>query len=109
MKKQNKPSIITIDSGTEEQDEQMLNQQIEKIAIKEVLEPDETIEKTTSEPASTIMIETTDQSQYEAIEQPEPPRRGNRIRPKTAFYGNNMMFTQLTNSPRSEGENPEAN
>ena len=66
--------------------------------IKEEITGDE--EHTSAQQESTIVIESTGQS--EVPEPAEPPRRGSRNRRKTDFFGHNIKVTQVAQSPNAE-------
>ena len=85
-------------------EEEMWPQQEAEPKIKEKKQDNEE-EVNRSEQNPTTMIDTTNQNE---VQQPlNPPRRGNRNRLKTDFFGNNIMISQITNSPRREEENDE--
>ena len=56
---------------------------------------------------STNVIESTDQIEYPPLQQKiAMPRRGNKSRPKTDIFGQNVVVTQIDATPRSQDENP---
>ena len=100
--KQNQKPEQSTEIGSESEEEMWPQQQAEpKIKKKQ----DNEEEDNRSEQNPTTMIDTTNQNEVQ--QPPNPPRRGNRNRPKTDFFGNNIMISQITISPRREEENDE--
>ena len=101
-KQNQKPEQIT-EIGSESEEEMWPQQEAEP-KIKEKKQDNEE-EDNRSEQNPATMIDTTNQNEVQQL--PNPPRRGNRNRPKTDFFGNNIMVSQITKSPRREEENDE--
>ena len=101
-KQNQKPEQIT-EIGSESEEEMWPQQEAEP-KIKEKKQDNEE-EDNRSEQNPATMIDTTNQNEVQQL--PNPPRRGNGNRPKTDFFGNNIMVSQITKSPRREEENDE--
>ena len=102
--KRAQPPITEIGSETEAEEKRPKQEQILETKIKEETRSNKGEDSSTGQ-NSTIAIETTDQS--EAQRPANPPRRRNRNRHKTDFFGHNIMITQITSNPRSEEDEEE--